>query len=373
MKLTRIVSPLLCASRVTARSSALPWCARLLLALLLLLTLDLRAANIAWVSDTPNSNGTAIVAWTSPAVTGTNVDDSFITLLQNAGNNVVRFTADDNGATLLSAGDITALNTNDVIIIGRATGSGAFGGNQGTQWNTTITKPLIVTSPYLTRSTQLGFFSGTTIPDTTMPLIPLTATAANAKAAYLLGLYGPGVIGSTTAGVYDEALSRNTSQTQDNPVTGGVVLATGNGTNKVIVELPVGTAVRGGTLAGYRLYFSAGNRESGTAPTNNINFAGAETLTSIGEAIFLRAVDLAANNGVVPNLGQPPVVTTNPTDASVCTGVPLILTSAATGENPLYYQWFLDNVAIPAGTNAIYSVPSFQVANAGNYYVVVSN
>jgi hypothetical protein len=113
---------------------------------------DSRAANIVWVSDTPN-NG-ALPGWSGP-IAGT-PDDGWVTLLQNAGHNVVRYTSDDNTANVLSAGDITALNTNDLIILGRAMGSGAFQGAQGVQWNTAITKPMIVQSSFLVRGTRLG-------------------------------------------------------------------------------------------------------------------------------------------------------------------------------------------------------------------------
>ncbi len=371
MKLTRIVGHLLRAQRMTSKSLSLPLSVRLLIALLALLALDLRAANIAWVSDTPNSDGVTNVFWTTPAITGTNSDDSFITLLQAAGHNVVRFTSDDNTATSLTAGDIAALNTNDVIILGRAMGSGFTGGAQGVQWNTAITKPMIVQSTYLTRVANLGWFVTNNVPNG-VPM-PITATSGNAKASYIFNLFGPGVTGLTTAGNYDEALGQNTSQTYDAPVAGAVALATGQGTNKVIVEFPAGTAVRGGNLAGYRLYFASGNREFSAAPTNTIFYAGSENLTPTGEAIFLRAVALAANGGVVPNTGEAPVITLNPVPTAVCTGLPLTLTSSATGENPLYFQWFSNDVAIANGTNATYTKPSFQVGDAGNYFVVVSN
>ena len=112
----------------------------------------LRAANIAFVCDNPN-----VVGFSGP-LAGT-VDDTFVALLQAAGHNVIRYTSDDNTANLMVQADIDALNTNDLVIIGRSTGSGAFQGAQGAQWNTLITKPLIVQSSFLIRNSRMGWFT----------------------------------------------------------------------------------------------------------------------------------------------------------------------------------------------------------------------
>jgi hypothetical protein len=348
-------------------------CFRFLVVALAMLALNLRAANIVWVSDTPNTNTLGGASGFSVGPIAGTLDDGFITLLQNAGHNVQRFTSDDNTANQISALDLAALNTNDLIIIGRATGSGMTTGAQGVQWNTGITKPLMVSSPFLTRSNNFGWFTNVAPIVVNGAQMPITAASANAKAAYLFNLFGPHVVGLTTVNNYDEALAQGTSQTSDNQAFGGVVLATGQNTNKIIVEFPAGTAVRGGSLAGYRLYFAAGNREYGTAPSNTIAFAGAETLTPSGEAIFLRAVALAANGGVVPNLGEAPVITQDPASTNLCINTTLVLASAASGQNPLYYQWYSNDVAIANGTNAVYRVNSFQAGDVGNYYVVVTN
>ncbi|HTD66373.1 MAG TPA: hypothetical protein VK846_07580, partial [Candidatus Limnocylindria bacterium] len=113
---------------------------------------DGRSANIVWVSDNP----TNIAIGFSGPVAGT-ADDAFVTnFLQGAGHNVIRYTSANDGAVLLTPTEIEALNTNDLIILGRSLGSGPFGGAQGIQWNTSITKPILCQSPFLTRTAQLG-------------------------------------------------------------------------------------------------------------------------------------------------------------------------------------------------------------------------
>jgi hypothetical protein len=54
------------------------------------------------------------------------------------------------------------------------------------------------------------------------------------------------------------------------------------------------------------MQFLIGNRESATAGTSNntaLGAAGYENLTAEGEQMFLRAVNVALNNGAIPEPG----------------------------------------------------------------------
>ncbi len=341
-----------------------------ILALLLSLTSLLfcsssRAANIVWVSDNPPTT-----FGFSGRAAGF-ADDVFTTNFL-AAHNVIRYNATNDGTILLSPDDLAALNTNDLIILGRSMGSAPFGGNQGIQWNTNITKPMICQSPFLTRTAQLGWFVGSDARNGT----PMPLTISNQfdpEAAYLFG--GGPLIGATnTSGNYDEPLDQNTTQTIDPPVAGGNILALGYAgspvvTNKVIVEFPAGTAVRGGTNGGYRLFVASSTRE-----TTGVETAGKDNLTPLGEAIFLRAVNLALNNGVAPNLGQTPAITTQPASLAACAGLPASLSVAASGQDPLRYQWFFNTTTpVAGGTNATLSFSPLNATHVGTYEVVVSN
>src|SRR3954463_2756429 len=85
------------------------------------------AANICWVSDY-NDNATGFF----PAGSGF-TDSGYVTLLQNAGHNVIRYNQPNAQGTLLTPAELAALNTNDLIIISRAVNSGAFQAGQGNQ------------------------------------------------------------------------------------------------------------------------------------------------------------------------------------------------------------------------------------------------
>ena len=98
-------------------------------------------------------------------------------------------------------------------------------------WNTLITKPMMVTNTYISRSSRLGWFTGgPTQPD--VVLNPLTFTnPGNAVSTYLIG--GIAMTGATTTNSMTEAVVypdtmvdiRGTSLITDPVVAGGTVIA----------------------------------------------------------------------------------------------------------------------------------------------------
>jgi len=353
------------------------FCTLLLVLLGIAVRPDARAANIVWVSDNPNTNAAGVVTNVFAGPINGTPDDSFVTVLQAAGHNVIRFSSSDSQNFLLQPADINALNTNDLLILGRSISSAAFQAPQGHQWNTNITKPLICQNAYLIRNSRLGWFTGS---DDTPDGVPVPLTAANLvdpEIAYLFG--GVAMNGSTMAGDFDIAFGRNISHVNPTnlPVAGARVLAT-FGTTNVMVDFPAGTVVKGGAnvLAGYRLYIASGNREpsggsiAGTAGTNN--------LTADGQNIFMRAVTLALNSGNSGLIGDPPTITTQPANVAACSGLPASFNVVADGEIPLSYQWYHSDGStftnpVAGGTGATLTIPNVQATNVGFYAVVITN
>lgn len=359
------------------------------------------AANILWVSDAAPGSATGGV-FSGPGTALT--DQGFVTLLQNAGHNVNRFNSHDSQNTNLTALEISAINTNDLIIIGRATGSGAFQQTgtpsaQGSNWNVAVTKPLICMSPFLVRTlagagNRMGWFAGDGITDDT-PCVLSAVNPGSAATDYLFG--GVAMNGTNTVQVYDEIIDRNTSHLPGAPVAGSVILARAtyaredNGaaaTGNVIVGFPAGTAVAGGSnvLAGYRMYFAAGSRESATAPNGIPLYTGRENLTASGEDIFLRAVRLAINNGVPPatDPAEPVSVVTQPASAMVGQGGSVTFSVRVTGAAPRTLEWQRDtgdgmtftNIPNAATTFSGSSITLSNVSNDDNnahFRVVASN
>lgn len=339
--------------------------AALAAATLLQTSIAAHALNIVWVSDNGPTGFSGPTAGTA--------DDAFVTnLLWTAGHTVIRYNPDNASANPLPAGDLAALNTNDLIIIGRSIGSGAFANQQANSWNQGVTKPIIVCSPFLTRAANMGWFASSSALAATSPTTLNVLDVSNIKSAYLFE--GVAFNGTITAQAYDEAMDRNTSITADAPQGGGVIYAkTGSGAvGNVICDWPAGATIRSGTntLAGYRMFFACGSQEpSGGA----VSTAGKETLSPMGEQVFLRAVLMAANNGVPPNIVYEPIVIgTQPTSLTNAeNSLARFVVTLSQGNLP-YYQWYSNGVAIPGATGSSLSLTATLNA-AAEYYVIITN
>jgi hypothetical protein len=70
------------------------------------------------------------------------------------------------------------------------------------------------------------------------------------------------------------------------------------------------------------------------------------------------------------NLG--PALLVQPTNVSVVAGANATFAVTAAGSAPLSYRWYFNHVLQPSSTNSL-TIANAQAANAGNYFVVVSN
>lgn len=288
------------------------------------------ALNIAWVGDQFVRTGTADTSDANGTPNGTfgggsgpYSDDSFVSLLSGAGHTVTRYNPPDNVA--LSAGDVASLNTFDLVIMGRSLGSGSYdSAAEANAWNVQITKPLMITNSYLTRSSRLGWFSTSGAPvQPDQVLNPLTfLNPADPVSSYLIG--SAALTGNTTVDTITENFNfpndgaldaRGISNLTGSTINaGGTVIATSfitasSLTSPYIAYLPAGTTLAttgtgavaaGQVLGGYRMQFLAGIREAASGVNAGVRNAGYESFTAEGEQMFLRAVALAGNNGVIP-------------------------------------------------------------------------
>jgi hypothetical protein len=289
------------------------------------------AASIVWVSDqfvgAAGSDNVTSPNGTFTGGVGPYADQGFINMLTAAGHTVTRFNPADT-PNVLSAGDVATMNTYDLVILGRSGNSSLFDTAVETlPWNTGITKPLLSTNTYFSRSSRLGWFSTAAAPiQPDQVLNSLTFTnPVDPVQAYIIGTTA--MTGNTTMSSITQAINfpadnavdtRGISNiTQVTITPGASILATstvGADQGVFLASWPAGlTLTASGTgavssgqiLGGYRMMFLAGNRESGTAPNTGVGNAGYENLTAEGEAMFLRAIKVAVNNGVVPIVPEP--------------------------------------------------------------------
>lgn len=70
---------------------------------------------------------------------------------------------------------------------------------------------------------------------------------------------------------------------------------------------------------------------------------------------------------------DPPVITRHPAGASVSLGVRVVLSVRASGEEPLHFQWRLNDRPLPGATNASLTLTNVSLAHDGDYTALVTN
>ncbi|HPH91583.1 MAG TPA: hypothetical protein PLZ68_12215 [Ferruginibacter sp.] len=115
---------------------------------------------------------------------------------------------------------------------------------------------------------------------------------------------------------------------------------------------------------------------SGSFNTNNLNTAGATTITitKLTSGVTGRNCSsvISSNNTAVISMNNAlAVITTQPASQSVCVGSAVTLSVTAT--DAIRYQWRKNGISISGATASTYNIPSYCSCDAGTYSVVVAN
>jgi alpha-tubulin suppressor-like RCC1 family protein/sugar lactone lactonase YvrE len=78
-------------------------------------------------------------------------------------------------------------------------------------------------------------------------------------------------------------------------------------------------------------------------------------------------------SAVLSLLLTPPIITLQPVGQDNWLGASTTFTAAATGSQPLYYQWQFNETNLDGATNSILNLTNLQISNQGFYSLVVSN
>jgi hypothetical protein len=107
------------------------------------------------------------------------------------------------------------------------------------------------------------------------------------------------------------------------------------------------------------------------------NFSASLVLTALyTDFISATATDLQGNTSEfspVVQVRTPPMIELQPQSTNSMPGDPVTFCAQATGTPPIYYQWRLNGVNIPGGTNACYTIPSAELGDGGTYTVIIRN
>ena len=248
---------------------------------------------IAWVSFHGDDNAAAAGA-AGAGFTGA-PDKAYTDLLMANGYEVMRYVT-------TNAPDPDLLNAVDLVIVSRSVASGGYQNDGATAWNN-IATPMIIAGGYTTRSSRMGFTTGTTMVDTTGD-ISLTVNDPSHPIFAGIELSGGTMVNPFASVVTyptdGTTVARGISINDDPLNADGILLATisnaGNGPvgGMVIAEWQAGATMThdGGagtdTLAGHRLVFLTGAREADGVSSET---AGLYDLYEDGALMLLNAVD----------------------------------------------------------------------------------
>jgi alpha-tubulin suppressor-like RCC1 family protein len=118
-------------------------------------------------------------------------------------------------------------------------------------------------------------------------------------------------------------------------------------------------------------HFTVALRADGTVVAWGNNAQG-QTAVPVGLTNVASVAAGLIHSGALIQHG-PPFLLNGLVDRTIHAGGKTLFQCAVNGEGPLFYQWYHDGVALPAGTNAWLNLTNLQPAEAGLYSVTVSN
>lgn len=121
----------------------------------------------------------------------------------------------------------------------------------------------------------------------------------------------------------------------------------------------------------YSWNFGDGHTSATTNAVNTYTNAGSYsvTLTAIGPG----GTNALTRTSYIVVTNVPPSISTSPQNLTVAVGSNATFTVTAAGTSPLSYQWRFNAVNITGATASSYTRTNAQLADAGNYTVVVTN
>ncbi len=131
----------------------------------------------------------------------------------------------------------------------------------------------------------------------------------------------------------------------------------------------------------YGIRANGGSIQTVSVGNTNSNATNAPSVT-VSLNAGINAVQVSAYGTTDGNLnslaitsgsgGSQPTITSQPGNATVNVGQSATF-SVTAGNNPTGYQWYFNNSPISGAISSSYSISNAQTANAGSYYVIVSN
>lgn len=145
-----------------------------------------------------------------------------------------------------------------------------------------------------------------------------------------------------------------------------------NQTNALGATVEFSVAATGTAPLAYQWRFNSTNLAGATA--TNYTLANIQT-TNAGNytVVITNSAGSITSSVATLTITTGPVITNPPQSLAVNIGADATFTVGASGATPLSYQWRFNTVNLSGATNASYTRTNAQLADAGNYTVVITN
>jgi YD repeat-containing protein len=202
--------------------------------------------------------------------------------------------------------------------------------------------------------------SGTNVPTGSTITLPVEALLAGDENALGFGLrFDPGLVALTS-------IQPGTAMTNASVILRTNGLA--SGVAGIALALQPGQRMPRGTQTVATLIFQA----TQNAGTTRLGFTDLPLAREIADA-QARILPTDFLDGQVMNYRMAPLIVRHPVPRETTAGDPVVFAVQAEGSLPMQYEWRLNGVPIPSGTNRLVSIPSVRTNDAGNYSVRVIN
>ncbi len=170
-------------------------------------------------------------------------------------------------------------------------------------------------------------------------------------------------VGAARNGIIGDSASSSMQTTLTGPGTVTFWWKVSSETNRDFLQFSIGSSLAGqisGEVDWYQISFAvpSGTQVLKWTYTKNSSLAMGQDLGWVDQVQFT---------------GVPPTITTQPVSQTVDEGTTVNFNAGVSGTPPLNYQWQLNGSNVSGATNATLALPMVQLAQSGNYSVIVNN